>query len=84
MGFGEPVHDSDDQTTCKELQKCLSPTVLLMPRHTPNGHFSLISGQGKRRSQPEEMTAQGTAQILRQELERPQGHDHPGWTGQGH
>lgn len=71
MGFGEHDHDSDGQTACKELQKCLSPTVLLMPRHPPNGHFSLLSGQGTRRSQPEEMTAPGTAQVSGQELERP-------------
>lgn len=84
MGFGEPDHDSDDQTACEELQKCLSPTVLFMPHHPPKGHFSFISDQGKRRSQPEGMTAQGTAQVSGQELERPQGHDHPGWSGQGH
>lgn len=68
----------------KNCKRCLSPTVPLMPCHPPNGHFSLISDQGKLRSQPEEMTAQKTAQVSKHEVERAQGHDHPGWTGQGH
>lgn len=83
-GLGNLITIPMIRLNAKSCKRCLPPTVPLMPRHPPSGHFSLISDQGKLRSQPEEMTAQGTAHISGHELERAQGHDHPGWTGQEH